>query len=198
MVLNLNGYNRSGDFQTGKGQRVNILLDNDLHPVAVTGVNLTRAELLADSYVTSVTLSATNSINLAGVTYVADAAYDAALASQQNVDTILKAFDAKANVVYMDITPVADNLYVVATFNNTAGGVEVELVFEQKGFLAPTVTKGIATIAAGVNGGDTQADVAAVIDGLTLQSAVLADVPLTGLEGTNFAARVKVSAHLQS
>lgn len=196
MVLNLNAYHASGDHQTGKGQRVNLLFDGDVFPVEATGVNLTRTELVSEGYLPSATLSASNSIEIAGVTYTADAAYDAALAAQTNVDRVFKAFAAKANVVYMDITPVADDNYVVTAFNNTNNGVEVELVFEQKGFLA-SGNKGEVTIAAGANYGDTQADVAAVIDGLTLLAADATTETAT-TENTNFAARVKVSANLQS
>ena len=203
MVLNLNGYNRSGDHQTGKGQRVTLVIDNSLTPVAVTGVNLTRAELLAEGYVTSATLAANNSINIAGVNYTVDATYDAALASQMNVDSIHAAYVAKANIVYMDISVVPSaTWYGAGTFAAIgADDVEMELVFEQKGFLAGTnpYVKGAVTVVASVDGGaggDSQADVADVIEGITLQSTVLADVVIA--EGTNFAARVKVSAHLQS
>lgn len=196
MVLNLNGYNRNGDHQTGKGQRVTILLDYNVFPVAITGVNLTRAELLAEGYVTSATLAANNSINIAGVSYVADAAYDIALASQVNVDRIHAAYAAKANVVFMDVTPVPDDTIFITAFNNTNDGIEMELVFEQKGFLA-TGAKGAVTVATGTHGGDSQADVADIVDALTLLAADATTETAT-TENTNFAARVKVSDHLQS
>lgn len=196
MVLNLNAHYKGGDHQTGKGQRITILLDNAVFPVAATGVNLTRAELVSEGYKPSATLSASNSMDVNGVTYTVDATYDAALASQVNVDRIFKAYAAKANVVYMDVAPVPDDTIYITAFNNTNTGVEVEIVFEQKGFLA-TATKGEVSLAAGANYGDTVADVAAVVDALTLLAADATTETATTLN-TNFAAAVKVSANLQS
>ena len=196
MVLNLNAFNKSGDQQTGKGQRVTILIDGDVFPVEATGVNLTRAELVSEGYKPSATLSASNSMEVNGVVYVADAAYDKALASQINVDRIFNAYAASANIVYMDVAAVPTDTIYLAAFNNTNNGWEIELVFEQKGVLA-SGTKGEVTLAAGDNFGDTQADVAAVVDALTLLAAD-ATSEIATTENTNFAAAVKVSANLQS
>lgn len=196
MVLNLNAHYKSGDHQTGKGQRITVLIDGDVFPVEATGVNLTRAELVSEGYKPSATLSASNSMDVNGVTYTVDATYDAALAAQINVDRVFKAYAAYANVVYMDVAAVPDDTMYITAFNNTNNGWEVEIVFEQKGFLA-SGNKGDVTVAAGANYGDTQADVAAIVDALTLLAADATTETAT-TEGTNFAASVKVSANLQS
>ena len=197
MVLDLNAHNRSGDHQTGKGQRITLLFDNDISPVVVTGVNLTRAELVTEGYLPSATLSAGNSIEIAGVTYTVDATYDEALAGQINVNRIHGAYAAFANIVFMDVNFVPDDLIYITAFNNTNTGTEVEIVFENKGFLV-TGAKGDVTLGLAANNyGDSQSDVADVIDALTLLDADGTTENAT-TENTNFAAAVKVSASLQS
>jgi len=200
MVLNLNAYTKGGDHQSGKGQRITIILDKAVVTggASATGVNLTRAELVSEGYKPSATLSGTNSVEIAGVTYTVDATYDLALAAQKNVDTIFKAFAAKANIVYMDVDVVPSAAWYGADAIPTpaADDIEIEIVFEQKGFLA-TATKGEVSIAAGDNYGDSIADVVTFLNTLDL---LLADAatPVTLVEGTNCGARVKVSANLQS
>ena len=148
------GHNQDGAFQTGKGEVVHLWLAHELDQ---TGVISSRQELADASLLsgpTPLTLSAANNININGVNYTTNVAYDQAYIAQTNLDALIERFSQFAAPV--DIF-VSDGIVQSGTDNTTPafgtvttmiGGVDqlgtllaqaaglvwkVELTFEQKG-----------------------------------------------------------------
>lgn len=184
MVLRVNGNVKPGAAQTGKGERVTLWL---AHHVAATGVNATRAELLAEKILPSATLSGSNTITINGVTYSADAAYDAAYYAQKNLTTLVNAFASKAVVVNVKVSsaiatttsPTADTATALISGADKFGTEVVEsnglvwkvvLDFEQKGnFIRPTAhPQGGLTL-----GPTTVADIHTFLEGMKLNATVV-------------------------
>lgn len=187
-MKNFNAFNKEGWFQTGKGEVVTVW---SAHHVDATGVNLTRAELVSEGYLQSSTLSASNSIEINGVTYTTNAAYDDALYAQQNLDNMVAALAVYANPAAVWVeggttgiatasTPTADFAtdFLGASDNfgseltESTGPVwKVQMFFEQKGVFVDrtTFTKGEPTIGdAADNYGSDQADVHALLEGVAV------------------------------
>ena len=190
MTVKINGWLRDGAFQTGKGQSITLWV---AHAIEATGVQATRAELLADSHVTSATLAANNSFTVDGTEYTTDAAYDEALWRQQNLDRILGVFAPRANIAHLDVyagvataaTPTADfaNVFLAGIAAHTFGTDliaanamiwRLDVTFEQKGVFT-TGTKGDVTLAGGDNQGDTVATVEALFTGVVMNATVATD-----------------------
>lgn len=99
MATSVHGFKRSDEFLTGEMQFCSIYT---VFAIDVTGVKLTRQELVDGGWLTDVTLAAGNPITLfnpstgADVTYTANAVYDNAHFQQANLDRLLGVVDDRA------------------------------------------------------------------------------------------------------
>lgn len=97
--------------------------------MASTGVDFTRAELVAKEALDSATLSATNSIFIDGVEYTADATYDNAYWTQQNLLTVWRKINDQSTAIAVNVARVETALTLdaaVLTGTTTAFGSDMD------------------------------------------------------------------------